>query len=312
MTLKQLEEDAHAVLLPASDRLDLSEEGRRFLDAGGRAWLMGESRAEYVARRMSPERMARETVEDFLGLSLDIRRRAGAALIAVDQEPGGINRLEGLVPDWPVAADLMVMPGADLKCRARRIAASAHAVGVNMFLAPIMDRVTGPNPWLAGRTVSQDPARIAEIGAAMVRGIQSAGVVAVAKHFPGFAHIPRDPAIKAAAIEASDLPSVIDGMLAFDAVIAADVKVVMVGPAIVSALDPLRPALLSPAVIQRLTCDLGFCGIVLADDLDSKATLAGARITTVAVEALAASADKVRRLANNRNTQLVQSQPADA
>lgn len=286
-----VEQDAHAVLLPASDKLELSEQGRRFLDAGGRAWLLGEGRSEYVARRMSPERMARETVEDFQGTALEIRRRAGPALIAVDQEPGGINRLQGHVPDWPDTAQMMAMPPEQAEQHARRVALAARTLGVNMFLAPIMDRVTGSNPWLAGRVVTQDAAKIAELGAAMVRGVQSAGVAAVAKHFPGYAHIPRDPAINAAAIESSELPTVIEGMQTFNAVIAADVKMIMVGPAIVSALDPLRPALRSPAVIRRLTSDMGFRGIVLADDLDSKATLAGAGITTVAVEALAAGCD---------------------
>ncbi|MFY1709392.1 hypothetical protein [Tritonibacter scottomollicae] len=83
---RDLEADAHAVLLPATDRIGLSDAGRRFLDSDGCAWLLGESPSEYVARRMSPERLARETAEDFHGLALEVRRRAGAALIELPPE----------------------------------------------------------------------------------------------------------------------------------------------------------------------------------------------------------------------------------
>ncbi len=48
-----LKADAYAVLLPAIDDLVLTDPLARFLDQGGRALLMGETRAEYVARSMS-------------------------------------------------------------------------------------------------------------------------------------------------------------------------------------------------------------------------------------------------------------------
>lgn len=291
MTDRTLEADAHAVLLPATDRMDLSDAGRRFLDSGGCAWLLGESRSEYVARRMSPERLARETAEDFLGLALEIRRRSGSALIAVDQEPGGICRLEGHVPPWPDPAQWAQLPIAEAERHAARVAKAARSLGVNVFLAPIMDRVTGQNPWLAGRTPLSDAADIARIATTMVRGVQSAGVAAVAKHFPGYAHIALDPAIDAAAVETSPLPEVLNGIRLFETVIGVDVQMIMVGPAIVSALDPVRPALRSPRVVGRLVKDMGYRGIVLADDLDSKATLLGDSVATAAVDALAAGCD---------------------
>ena len=56
-----LEADAYAVLLPAIPDLTLTGPLRRFLDQGGLSLLLGESRAEYLARRMSDARQANET-----------------------------------------------------------------------------------------------------------------------------------------------------------------------------------------------------------------------------------------------------------
>lgn len=287
MTNHTLLADAHAVLLPATDRLDLGESGRRFLDTGGVGWLLGESRAEYVGRRMSPARRSRETAADFLSLAREVRRRTGHGLIAVDQEPGGICRLEGLVPEWP--EDLTDIE--TLQRQAARVARAARGLGVNVLLAPILDVVTGQNPWLEGRTMGGDAEAVAQIGAGVIRGVQAQGIAATAKHFPGFGHIPRDPAIDAEAIETSGLASVRAGLGPFRAAIAAAVEIVMVGPAVVTALDPGRPALRSRAVVQCLTGELGFTGIVLADDLDSLATLSGESLATAAVDALAAGCD---------------------
>lgn len=284
---RTLFEDAHAVLLPATDRLDLGETGRRFLDSGGVGWLLGENREECVARRMSPARRVRETAEDFLGLSLEVRRRTGHGLIAVDQEPSGICRLKGLVPDWP--EDLTDIEA--LQRQAARVARAARGLGINVLLAPILDVVMGQNPWLEGRTMGRDMETVARIGCGVIRGFQSEGVAATAKHFPGSGHIPLDPAIDAWAIETSDLASILAGLDPFRAAIAAAVEIVMVGPAVVTALDPMRPGLRSPAVVQCLTGELGFSGIVLADDLDSLATLGGDSLATASVDALAAGCD---------------------
>ena len=104
-----IHEDAHTVLLPAFDGLTLSDATRRCLDRGGVSILLGESRAEYVARRMSDERKASESVEAFRRVTAEARSRSGMLLTAVDQEPAGICRLEGLVPAFPGAESLRKM-----------------------------------------------------------------------------------------------------------------------------------------------------------------------------------------------------------
>ena len=64
-----------------------------------------------------------------------------------------------------------------------------RALGVNVNYAPVSDLATNPrNPALGIRSFGDDPARVAGLVAAMVEGLESAGVAATVKHFPGKGH----------------------------------------------------------------------------------------------------------------------------
>jgi beta-N-acetylhexosaminidase len=282
-------EDARAVLLPAFDGVTLSDATKRFLDHGGVSILIGESRAEYVARTMSAERRRAETPDTFRRLTAEARARSGLLLAAVDQEIGGICRLHDLVPPFP--ADLASASDTDMEGLCQRIAGIAAAMGLNVFLAPIADVLVGPNRWLERRTVSSDPLLTSRLSAAYVRGVQRGGVAATVKHFPGFGTMTGDPAVEASAINPLSRAALEAGYPAFRAPIDAGAAMVMVGPSIVAALDAEAPALRSPTVVALLRQGFGFTGVVMADDLDARATLRGDSVPHVAVDALKAGCD---------------------
>ncbi len=283
--------NAHTVLLPAFDTLTLSEPVKRFLAQGGCSILLGESREEYVARRMSDGRRSSETADMFLRITREAAGLAGDVLVGVDQEAGGICRLHDLVPSYPAKEKLAGYTADAFEQIAFSVAAAAKRLGVNLFLAPILDVITGENPWLQGRTWSTDPAAIARISSATIRGVQSAGVAATAKHFPGFHNIPLDPATEAEARVTEPAASFKPGFIPFAEAIANGVEVIMVGPAIVEAFDRETPASISGTVIGMLRQDFAFPGVVMSDDLDARATLRGHAIELVAVEALEAGSD---------------------
>ena len=291
-------EDAHAVLLPAIVDLELTDALKEFLDRGGRSILLGETRSEYVARRMAPERIQAESRDQFMELAEQVRRRAGPALIAVDQEPAGIQRLHSLVPPLADLAELQQMPDEAIETSCRQTAAAARGMGVTMFLAPILDVITGRNPWLAGRTLGANHREVARIAAAAVRGFQAGGVIAVAKHFPGHPDIDGDPAIAEATMPLS-MAQLEPGLEIFRSVIAAGVGAVMLGPALVPAIDPREPSSTSRATTQMLRDSLGFRGLVVSDDLDSKATLRGRPLVDTAIASLNAGADLLLVAAGN-------------
>ena len=283
--------DAHAVLLPAFDSTTLGDSVKRFLENGGCSILLGESRQEYVAREMSEERKSAETADTFLRVTQEAAGLAGDLLVAVDQELGGICRLHDLVPHFPPAEELARYSADRIEKISRSVASAAKSLGVNCFLAPILDVVTGQNPWLSGRTWSTDPNVIARLSSAYIRGVQAAGVAATAKHFPGFHSIALDPAIEPGAIVTEGANSFKPGFAPFADAIGNGVEIIMVGPAIVAAFDSEKPASISPKIVGMLRSEFGFKGVVMSDDLDSRATMRNRSVEEVAIDALNAGAD---------------------
>ena len=208
----------------------------------------------------------------------------------MDQELGGIKRLEGLVPDLPSAADAARLSDQAIEDRAFACGAAAKALGVTMFLAPVLDVVTGSNPWLEGRTLGTNRDVVGRIGAAYIRGVQKGGVVAVAKHFPGYSHLEGDPALADVTLDL-DEAIVWENAAPFAKAIEAGVKAVMMGPARVRALDEHNGVSASPAAIEALKRKFKFSGVVVTDDIDAPATLRDGSLDEVAVSALAAGAD---------------------
>ncbi|MFF0081013.1 glycoside hydrolase family 3 N-terminal domain-containing protein [Streptomyces canus] len=62
-----------------------------------------------------------------------------------------------------------------------------RAVGVHQGLAPVLDVVRDPRWGRVEETIGEDPYLVGTIGAAYVRGLESAGIVATLKHFAGYA-----------------------------------------------------------------------------------------------------------------------------
>lgn len=290
MSHDELQRAARSVLMPAIAGLALDEPVRRHLHAGGVSVLLGETRDEYLARSMSFERRREETDGQFSAIAREAAVCAAApVLIAVDQELGGIQRLHGLVPGMPASAELTHMSTRDIESRCYEMASSARVMGVNLFLAPIVDVVTGANPWLHQRHLGADPAEVARIACAFIRGVQRAGVIATAKHFPGHYQVEQDPAVERAFVP-DDAAALSDGLDVFRQVIAARVGAIMPGPAVFPALDPHRSASTSAAVIGLLRDALGFEGLIVSDDLDAVSILRGNSIADTAVAALNAGA----------------------
>lgn len=217
-------------------------------------------------------------------------RRAGAGLLAIDEEGGDVTRLEarrgssypgnlalGVVDDPALTADV-----------AAAIAADLARVGVNLNLAPVADVNTNPrNPVIGVRSFGSDPALVARHVAAFVAGTQRQGVAACAKHFPGHGDTSVD--------SHRDLP-VVHGdlgaaLLPFRAAVAAGVRAIMTAHLVAPELDAV-PATVSRRILTGLLREeLGFDGLVLTDALEMRALSAGVGVEEGAVRALAAGAD---------------------
>jgi beta-N-acetylhexosaminidase len=211
-------------------------------------------------------------------------------LIAADQEGGQLLALgNGFTPFGSPMA-IGATGDAELAERiGRAIGRELRAVGVNVNYAPVLDVAVNPsNPSLGIRSFGDDPAAVARLATAWLRGLQSAGVAGTGKHFPGKGegnvdtHLALDVVNRdREALEAVEL-------VPFRALIAAGVRLVMSGHFAVPALtgSPTLPSTLSRRVMGTLLRDeLGFDGVAITDALDMQALPQDA---TQAVDMLAA------------------------
>jgi beta-N-acetylhexosaminidase len=177
----------------------------------------------------------------------------------------------------------------------RAIGLELRAMGVNLVYAPSCDLATNPRNAVVGiRSFGDDPAAVGRLAAATVRGLQSAGVAATAKHFPGHGDPTGDSHLGLPVIERSADELRERELVPFEAAIDAGARVTMAGHLAVPSLTGRRdqPATVAPEVLRTLLrADLGFGGLTVSDALDMGA-IAGDDATGVDVAAaLAAGTD---------------------
>ena len=216
-------------------------------------------------------------------------------VIAIDEEGGDVTRIAhqggspypgnaalGAIDDVALTEAVYAALGADLA-----------ALGVTVNLAPAVDvNTAADNPVIGTRSFGADTALVARHAAAAVTGLQSAGVAACAKHFPGHGSTQLDSHHELATVDAPagllaerDLPP-------FAAAIAAGVRAIMPGHLRVPELTGDLPASLSPAALTGLLRgELGFTGVIVSDGLEMKAVSDVYGIPGAAVMAVLAGTD---------------------
>jgi beta-N-acetylhexosaminidase len=216
-------------------------------------------------------------------------------IIATDQEGGQLMA----VGDGTPLPGNMALGAARSKTLARKagevLGRELSALGVNVNYAPCADVNINPqNPVVGVRSFGEDPQLVAELAAAMIEGIQSQGVAATVKHFPGHGDTTTDSHHGLGTVphslerlHAVELPPFISAL-------KADVKLVMTAHLAIPSIDGPNtpPATLSPKVINGLLRrDLGFDGVVVTDALDMRAIRQGELLREDALRAAKAGAD---------------------
>ncbi|MEQ9028200.1 MAG: glycoside hydrolase family 3 protein [Aggregatilineales bacterium] len=196
--------------------------------------------------------------------------------VAVDQEGGIIAHLREGFTIFPVPMLLTATANSELAFDVgTAMAHELRAVGVNMNLAPVADLNTNiNNPIIGRRSPGTNPELVSMALAEVVQGMQSAGVMATVKHFPGHGDTGEDshtqlPIVSndRARLDAIELPP-------FIAAINADVGAVMVSHIWYTQLEPQpnTPASLSQSIVTGLLREeLGYEGIIMTDALDMDA-----------------------------------------
>ena len=140
------------------------------------------------------------------------------------------------------------------------IGRQCRMMGIHVNYAPVVDINSNPkNPVIGTRSFGTDRERVAQLGIMYAKGMQSQGVMAVAKHFPGHGDTDVDSHLELPVI--NHTPEYIDtiDLYPFKRMIAAGVGGVMAAHLQVNALDSKRPSSLSPTIVTGLLREkLGF------------------------------------------------------
>jgi beta-N-acetylhexosaminidase len=224
--------------------------------------------------------------------------RAMPAWVSVDQEGGRVARLKEPFTKWPPMATLG-RAGTQAEKLAERFAAALaeelKAVGITLDYAPVLDIHTNPqNPVIGDRALAEKADDVARLARVIIRALQGAGVAACVKHFPGHGDTSTDSHFELPLVEhPPDRLRAIE-FEPFRAAVAEQVAFIMTAHVLVPSLDELKPATLSPRVVQRLLREeLKYDGVIVSDDLEMKAVSAQYAVPDSAVEAIAAGCDAV-------------------
>jgi beta-N-acetylhexosaminidase len=218
-------------------------------------------------------------------------------VIAIDEEGGDVTRVayaDG--SPYPGNAALGVVDDVSLtQAVSRAIGLDLAALGINFNLAPCADVLgSADSPAVGTRSFGADTDLVSRHTAAAVAGLQSAGVAACAKHFPGHGRTDTDTHAAIATIEGGlaelrqrDLPP-------FAAAIRAGTIAIMPSHLRVPELTGDLPATVSAAALDGLLRgELGFTGVIVSDALEMRAVRDRFGVPGAAVLAVAAGTDLV-------------------
>jgi beta-N-acetylhexosaminidase len=219
--------------------------------------------------------------------------------IAANQEGGEVQQLTG--PGFATMPSELVQGTwtvSTLRTTATDWGTDLSAAGVNLNLAPVMDVVpqgtaaTNAPIGELDREFGFDPVTNGEHGTAFIQGMAAAGVMSVAKHFPGLGRVTGNTDFTSGVVD--NVTTATDPYLnSFRAAVGAGVPMVMVAEATYTRIDPTELAVFSPTVMRLLRSGLGFGGVIVSDDLGEAAAVQAIAPGTRATDFLTAGGDLI-------------------
>ncbi|APE23827.1 MULTISPECIES: glycoside hydrolase family 3 protein [Streptomyces] len=235
--------------------------------------------------------------EQLTALTAQLRAERDDVLVAIDEEGGDVTRLEVKQgSSFPGNYALGSVDDVELtRAVARELGRRLAACGVDLNWAPSADvNSNAENPVIGVRSFGADPDLVARHTVAYVDGLQGVGVAACTKHFPGHGdtNVDSHDALPRIDVDLATLHA--RELVPFRAAVAAGTKAVMSAHILLSALDPHRPATLSPQILTGLLRqELGFEGLIVTDGMEMQAVAATYGIERGSVLAIAAGADAI-------------------
>jgi beta-N-acetylhexosaminidase len=212
---------------------------------------------------------------EVLELNRELKRVASRPLLlSVDQEGGRVARLRHGFTDLPAMRTVGATGSAHLaRDLGQVMGRELRAVGFDMSYAPVLDVDTNPaNPVIGTRSFGRTPQLVTELGLALAAGLQSTGVAACAKHFPGHGDTSQDSHLELPRLMHDRVRLEHVELAPFRAAAKTDIAAFMTAHVIFEAVDSAHPATMSGRVVTGILRErLGYDGLVVSDDLEMRA-----------------------------------------
>ena len=211
---------------------------------------------------------------------------------SIDFEGGRVQRFSEVLGDYPSPQAMAAEKSPEeVEALAREIGQSLRAHGLTVDFAPVLDVDGGDLEVVGDRAFSTDPAQAGEYGAAFARGLDSAGVKAVFKHFPGHGRASGDTHLGQAVTPPLEELAGHEFLPFQQAIPAAPNAALMMGHLVVPGLGD-QPTSINPQAYQLAREELGFKGLIYTDDLGGMASISDTLgVPDAVAAAIAAGAD---------------------
>lgn len=197
------------------------------------------------------------------------------AFLMIDQEGGPIVRLSGEAVNVPGAMALAATGDAENAYLAGELTGRQLAeAGVNFDIAPSLDINCNPdNPVIGVRSYGDTPKQVAEYGLAMMKGLESQGVVPCVKHFPGHGDTKEDSHLSLPLVDKTEQELWQMELAPFVKAVEAGTPALMSSHVVYPALEPDRvPATMSRRIMTELLREkLGYQGVIVSDSMEMAA-----------------------------------------
>ncbi|GAA3993893.1 glycoside hydrolase family 3 N-terminal domain-containing protein [Allokutzneria multivorans] len=274
---------------------------RRLVDSVLLPGFLGTTPPDWVRRRVAEGLggvvlFARNVVDDsqVAALTEALRAERPDVVVGIDEEGGDVTRLDAATGSLvPGSLALGVADDVELTSAvAAALGARLAACGVTVDLAPSADLTLTPDdPIIGVRAFGSDPHRAAAHVAAYVSGMQSAGIAACAKHFPGHGASTVDSHHTLPVLPRTERQLWETELVPFRAAVGAGVRSIMSGHLVVPDWGPEPATTNRHALTEVLRNQLGFTGAVITDALEMGAVAGTSGIAEGAIQALVAGAD---------------------
>lgn len=192
--------------------------------------------------------------------------------ITQDMEFGAAMRVRGTTRFTPAMGIAATQDPENAYKKGAITAREAKALGVHQIFAPVLDVNNNPdNPVINVRSYGGVPEIVAEFGNHFIRGVESEGILATAKHFPGHGDTDTDSHLALPTID-HDFERIQNlELVPFKVNIESGLQSIMSAhiayPNISENIG--RPSTLDESILNRILIDsLGFDGLVVTDGLE--------------------------------------------